>query len=204
MKRLRVLILVFILAISVPMGYLVLRTQRSLEQEETAELRFFANTLFDQMEQELTALVQREELRPVDEYLPSVPNVGGGLREGARSPVATPTPAPYILGYLQNNPDGSFTTPLAEAQGAASRDQSALLGRLQAVNRMFNSKRALQPEAWDRQIVETVQKKPPTEQKDLTLKKEAAPPQKAEGTSFAEKYLDVSRASKQKVYLGQT
>jgi two-component system sensor histidine kinase VicK len=196
MKRLRVLILVFVLALAVPLGYLVYRTQRSLEQEETAELRFFANTLFDQMEQELAALVQREERRPVDEYQPSSPTAGGVLGEGARSPLAGAAPEPYILGYLQNNPDGSFTTPLAESGGAVSQELGAVVGRLQEVNRIFNSKRTSQPEIADRQVLAAVQKKTGAEEKELAVKKD-------EGAGFAEKYLDVSRSAKQKAHLGQ-
>jgi len=196
MKRLRVLILVFVMALAVPLGYLVYRTQRSLEQEETAELRFFANTLFDQMEQELAALVQREEQRPVDEYLPSSPTAGGGLGDGARSPLVRAAAEPYILGYLQNNPDGSFTTPLAEGGGAVPQDQAAVVRRLQDVNRIFNAKRTIQPEIPDRQALATVPKKTGAEEKDVAVKKD-------EGAGFAEKYLDVSRSSKQKVHLGQ-
>lgn len=203
MKRLRVLILVFVIALAVPLGYLVFRTHRSLEQEETAELRFFANTLFDQMEQELAALVQREERRPVDDYLPSSAPVGSGLGEAPRTPLAQAAAEPYILGYLQNNPDGSFSTPFAEGGGAVAQDQVTLVGRLEDVNRIFNTKRTMQPESSDRQAVETVQKKTPIEHKDGAVKKDDESAKKAEGAGFADKYLDVSRSAKQKAYLGQ-
>jgi signal transduction histidine kinase len=203
MKRLRVLILVFVMALTVPLGYLVFRTHASLEQEETAELRFFANTLFDQMEQELAALVQREERRPVDDYLPSPAPVGSGLGETPRTPLAQAAAEPYILGYLQNNPDGSFSTPLAEGGGVVAQDQIALVGRLQDVNRIFNTKRTVQSEISDRQAVETVQKKTGIEPKDGAVKKEDVAAKKAEGAGFADKYLDVSRSAKQKAYLGQ-
>jgi signal transduction histidine kinase len=203
MKRLRVLILVFVIALAVPLGYLVFRTHASLEQEETAELRFFANTLFDQMEQELAALVQREERRPVDDYLPSPAPMGSGLGEAPRTPLAQAAPEPYILGYLQNNPDGSFSTPLAEGRGAVAQDQVALVGRLEDVNRIFNTKRTMQPESSDRQAVESFQKKTVTEPKDGAVKKGDVAAKKAEGAGFADKYLDVSRSAKQKAYLGQ-
>ncbi|MCK5484638.1 MAG: hypothetical protein KAI86_00405, partial [Desulfobacterales bacterium] len=67
MKRLQLLILIFCLSLSIPLGYFVVRTYRGLEQEETATLRFFANTLFDEMEQALETLVQQEEGRAIDE-----------------------------------------------------------------------------------------------------------------------------------------
>ncbi|MHC1728427.1 MAG: sensor histidine kinase [Syntrophobacteraceae bacterium] len=196
MRRLRVLILVFVLALVVPLGYLVFRTHHSLEQEETAELRFFANTLFDQLEQELAALVQREERRPVEEYLPASPPSGNALDEGPRSPLSRAAAEPYILGYLQNNPDGTFSTPLTEGGGAAPRDQGALLRHLQEVNRVFNSRRAIQPESPDRYAAEAVRKKSGSEEKDAEVNKERS-------GSFAEKYLDVTRSSKQKAALGQ-
>ena len=52
MKRLKILILIFCVALSIPLAYFVLRTYRSLEQEEVAQLRYFAVTIFDQMEEE--------------------------------------------------------------------------------------------------------------------------------------------------------
>jgi len=196
-KRLRTLILVFVMALVVPLGYLVFRTHHSLEQEETAELRFFANTLFDQMEQDLAALVQREERRPVEEYLPSLPSTGNPPGEGARSPLARPAVEPYILGYLQNNPDGSFSTPMAADGAAASPDRGALVRNLEDVNRFFNTRRAMPPESSDRTSAETLWRKSGSEEKDARVKKESS-------AVFAEKYLDVARSSKQKDSLGQT
>ena len=68
MKRLQFLILIFCVTLSVPLGYFVVRTYQGLEQEEAATLSFFANTLFDEMEQALAILVQQEEGRAIDEY----------------------------------------------------------------------------------------------------------------------------------------
>ncbi len=68
MKKLKILILIFCVALSIPLGYFVLRTYWSLEQEEISELRYFAVTLFDQMEEELASFVLEEESRPVDQY----------------------------------------------------------------------------------------------------------------------------------------
>ncbi len=49
MKRLKLLILIFSLALSIPLAYFVLKTYRGLEQEEAATLRYFAETIFDEM-----------------------------------------------------------------------------------------------------------------------------------------------------------
>jgi len=196
MKRLRVLILVFAMALVVPLGYLVFRTLDSLEQEETAELRFFANTLFDRMEQELAALVQREERRPVEEYLPVSSPLTNSPKEMFRSPLAGTAADPYIVGYLQNNPDGSFSSPLAEASDVGSRQQGALEKHLQDVNRIFNTRRTLLPESLDRYAPDKARKKDEAEEKDKAGKKGQEP-------GFADRYLDFSRSSKQKVHLGQ-
>lgn len=128
MKRLRALILVFVVALAVLRGYLVYWTHSSLAQEETAELRFFADTLLDQMEQTLAALVQREERRSVDEYRPSSAAAAGSWGEGTGSPLARAPAEAYTVAYLQNNPDGSdgsFTTPLAKAQERCRRIRPA-------------------------------------------------------------------------------
>ena len=60
MRRLKFYMLLFGVALALPLGYLVLRTHQSLEREEEAELRFFAETLFDAMEQELALFVRME------------------------------------------------------------------------------------------------------------------------------------------------
>ena len=50
MKRLKLLIAIFSVALSIPLAYFVVRTYRGLAQEEVATLRYFAETLFDKME----------------------------------------------------------------------------------------------------------------------------------------------------------
>ena len=188
MKRLRLLILVFCIALSIPLAYLVVRTYRSLGQEEGAELRFFAEALFDEMENELAALIVKEEGRAVDEYGQN--NIPSGQVSGSeainRSPLSRPPRKAYILGYFQNNPDGSFHTPLIEGEEKAPGDQATLVERLKDVNRIFNRKRSSAPERVGAEPVETPVKV-----------------EKEEAKSLAGKYLDLSRSKKQKVYLGQ-
>ena len=53
MKRLEVFILIFFISFSIPLAYFVVRTHQSLIQEEVAELRYFGDTLFYEMEKEL-------------------------------------------------------------------------------------------------------------------------------------------------------
>ncbi|MBW1896048.1 MAG: hypothetical protein JRI47_03225, partial [Deltaproteobacteria bacterium] len=188
MKRLRLFILVFCLAVSIPLGYLVVRTYGSLKQEEVAELRYFAETLFDKIEEELGALVRKEEGRDIGQYkhnyIPAdqVP----GFEGLARSPLSQLPEKPYVLGYIQNNPDGSFETPLIESQDAVPEDRANVVMQLSDANEIFNLKRTSVPESF-----EVAQPEMPAEA------------EKEERTSFADKYLDLSRSQRQKDYLGQ-
>ena len=185
MKRLQILILIFCVALSVPLGYFVWRTYRGLEQEETAKLSFFANTLLDEMEQALETLVRMEEARAIDEYnfYMSPP---GGRREASRSPLSHLPVQPYILGYFQNNPDGSFQTPMVQAGKSIAVDRKDAVAQLEDANRIFNRKR--------------------TADTDKITAAPAPMPEEAEQkqqTGFAQKYLDLTRSQKPKDRLGQ-
>ena len=102
MKSLRLMILLFALAVTACLGVLMLHAYRSLDAEEAATLGFFAEALFDEMEATAAALVRREEARPVDAYAAPPATGPDELRE---------LPAEdFIRGYFQNNPDGSLQT----------------------------------------------------------------------------------------------
>jgi len=187
-KRLKILILIFCAALSIPLGYFVLRTYWSLEQEEIAELRYFAVTLFDRIEDELAAFVLEEENRPVDqyryEYVPT--DQPSGSKKFKRSPLSRPPDEPYVLGYLQNNPDGSFQTPLTEAVEAAPSEITTLVSRLREANKIFNQKRTTLSDDVEGTPAEKLAKR-----------------EKEEDSTFAEKYLNLSRSKEQRMYLGQ-
>jgi signal transduction histidine kinase len=188
MKRLRVLILIFCVALSVPLAYVVFRTYRGLEQEEVGELRYFAETLFDKMEEELASLILKEEGRAIDEYRHNYqpPDQVRDFESMSGASLFEPSPKSYILGYLQNNPDGSFQTPLVKRQENIAPGQARVIGQLKDVNEAFNLKRTTVPEKVETEPAEIPEK----------VEKERAP-------SFASRYLDVSRSQKQKAYLGQ-
>ena len=188
MKRLKVLIFVFCLALCVPLGYFVLRTYWSLEQEEIAELRYFGFTLFDRMEEELASLVRKEELRAVDQYnyYHISPNQPPGSKDTNRSPLSQLPKENYILGYFQNNPDGSLQTPLVEDGKRIPADRGAVVARLNEANQIFNLKRKTAVESFEAQP------------KELFAKKE-----REQVATFAEKYLDSTRPKKKRGYLGQ-
>lgn len=124
MKRFGWRLILFALALSVPLAFFVVRTYTGMAREEEARLRYFAETLLDNMERELAMFVRQEEARPVDAYVPTAANP-------ARAE------APFVVGYLQNNPDGSLQIP-APADGPEAE-------RLRAVNTLFNRKREAAP-----------------------------------------------------------
>ena len=188
MKKLKLLIIVFSVTLSIPLAFFVLRTYRGLEQEEVATLRYFAETLFDEMEQSLAALVQREEGRAIDEYNyhispddRSKDSIGG-----TRSPLSNLPQDNFIRGYFQNNPDGSFQTPIVESGKVVRANRRVLVDQLKTANLNFNQKR-----------VTVTDKIMPAPSKVLAESK------KKRRDGFADKYLDTSRAQKPKAYLGQ-
>lgn len=133
MKRLILFIILFFLALAIPLGILIHRTEQTLIREERAEFAFFSQALFDRMEQELAELVQIEENRPVDQYQPS-------KHSPLSSQTAWLTAHPYIVGYFQNGPDGSFATPLSQASGNKT-DFKRVLGLLKEANTAVNKQK---------------------------------------------------------------
>ncbi len=188
MKRLKILILIFCAALSIPLGYFVWQTYRGLAQEEVATLRFFANTLLDEIEQTLETLVQREEARVIDEYnfLMSAPGSDREESDAKRSPLSHLPAENYILGYFQNNPDGSFQTPLTPADQPAAADHKDAVIQLERANRKFNRVRTV--------VTDTIAPAP---------RREALAAEQKKGDVFAEKYLDLTRSKKPKAALGQ-
>ncbi|MCP4714903.1 MAG: hypothetical protein GY868_07290, partial [Deltaproteobacteria bacterium] len=151
MKKLTLIIVVFVFAISVPLIYFVMQTFRSIEQDERDELRYFAETLFDQIEEELNALAVQEESRAIDEYnFYYKPAAGAGFSNPPVSLQQQPVQS-YILGYLQNNPDGSFQTPHADLAGPIPSGRTRLIAGLHKINALFNKKRSALSEKIDLQ-----------------------------------------------------
>ena len=190
MKRLKLLIVIFSLALCIPLAYFVVRTYRGLEQEEVATLRFFADTLFDKMEGALAEIVKNEEGRAIDEFnyeiSPSgLPEADAGKPQP--SPLSRPPRENYVLGYFQNNPDGSFQTPLMAGAGKAAPDHVDRIEALKGANETFNRKRVT---GTDRILPRPA---------DIVTKEE-----KKQKIGFADKYIDSSRTRRSRSYLGQT
>ncbi len=188
MKRLKIFIIIFCVALSVPLAYLVLQTYRGLEQEEESTLRYFAEALFDEMEKELTSIVIKEEGRAIDEYnYQSIPSglVPGSI-DAAPSPLSQLPEKDYIIGYLQNNPDGSFQTPLIDSDQNVPSDRITVVSQLKEMNKTFNTKRFSVAGATKAPVAKAPLK--------VEEKQEAG---------FADRYLDLSKSQKPKAYLGR-
>ncbi|MBU0479930.1 MAG: HAMP domain-containing histidine kinase [Proteobacteria bacterium] len=176
MKRLRLILIVFALLLTVPLVWLVTRTYDGLAREETSQLAFFAETILDQMEVDLSQLINREEGRSVDEY---------GKGPGATAPLAARPKEDFIIGYFQNGPDGSFRSPMDDPE----KDLVLVNDELREVNELFNRKRetaVLRPEP----VV-----KPAVRAEQFANKKKEA--------SFAERYLSSANLSRQRTAVNQ-
>jgi signal transduction histidine kinase len=90
------------------------------------------------------------------------------------------------MGYFQNNPDGSFQTPLVESGEPVPSDRVALFSDLKDANEIFNQKRVAAPDRAAYQPERRIARKETEQTK-----------------GFAEKYLDLSRSRRTKGHLGQ-
>lgn len=186
MKRLKLYILVFCLALSAPLSFVIWRTYAGLAQEEWAQLRFFSETLFDDMEKELSDLVLREEARAVDEYNHVVASAN---RRADASPLAAVPREDYILGYLQNNPDGTMQTPLVADLNRIPQQYRPMVDQLKQINGIFNQKKYALP----------VTAEPPGA--EMVLAEEVQSEKESNG--FADRYIAKSKRKSEKISLGQ-
>ena len=187
MKRLKLLILVFCVAISLPLAYVVRQSFQGLAEEERAQLRFFSQTLFDEMEGKLAEWVQQEENRAVDEYHHTLSDGRGG----SLSPLARAPREAYILGYLQNNPDGSFQTPLMADPEHVPEEKREVVTQLEAANSIFNRKKL------------TLAVTPPAPEPKKAADAPKMEAEKKEKDGFADRYLARPQEQAAKSYLGQ-
>jgi len=192
MKKFRRLILVFFTAISVPLGFVIWQTYAGLEREERGQLQYFSETLFDQMQRELAYLVQREENRAVDEYQYYLAQLSAGeQRPQQRSPLSEQVYNSYILGYLQNNPDGSFQTPLVADMDKVPEEEKDIVLQLKEANRIFNDKKY------------SLLRKKPDATADMETLADMLPAEEKSRNTFSERYIAPSKTISEKAYLGK-
>ncbi|MBC2709656.1 MAG: HAMP domain-containing histidine kinase [Desulfosarcina sp.] len=183
MRKLRLYMVVFFVLLTLPLAFVAWRTYGALDREAQAQVRFFSERLLDEIEAELTDLVRREENRAVDEYRHTLVQEGGNIQSPLnRAPVET-----FILGYFQNNPDGSFQTPLVTDTGGVPAGLADRVQKLQAINAIFNQRKF---------VGQQPAPAPATIQKSATIVKK-------EPSSFAGRFLRTSERKKAKSVLGQ-
>ena len=183
MRKLRLYMIVFCLLVSLPLAFVAWRTYITLNREARSQVRFFAGQLLDEIEAELSELVRREESRAVDEYSHTL------VQEGRKvtSPLAGIPKEAYILGYFQNNPDGTFQTPLAADSGQVTDAYAPRVRQLEAINSVFNQRKFLA-------------QAPRTETSEEKQKTKVA---EKESSAFADRFIKAPVRSKSKTVLGQ-
>jgi signal transduction histidine kinase len=122
MKRIGLLVVLVAALLLMGVGALVARALESIEQEEAMRHGVVASRVFDEVERELTALIEREEERSFLEYtyLYVPESQLPGTTGLSLSPLAHEPAEGYVLGHFQIDPDGALQLPwqprLAEEQ----------------------------------------------------------------------------------------
>lgn len=114
MRRIALLVGVLAALLLVGLGLLVARALDSVAAERAMRHGVLAERVFDELEAELTSLIEREEARPFLQYrFFYVPEEGVPGAEGlSRSPLAEVPAEDWLVGWFQVDPDGTVSTPL--------------------------------------------------------------------------------------------
>lgn len=140
MKGLVLVLVGFVVSLVVVGAILFDRAQHAVAGQERAELAFFANTLLDRMDEELLRLVLQEEARAPREYRSS------GAAGGPSSLVGAPT-VPYVIGYLVDHADGSYSSPMDLGRMASQERADEIRARLARSHAEFRGTMAGAPPA---------------------------------------------------------
>jgi len=121
-RRIRLVFLLLAALLLVSMGLLVQRALESVALERRVSHRAVAERLFDEMERELSRILRAEEERPFAHYWFDAFGDAVAGREGGGSAPRQGAPAslPYVAGYFQIDPDGSFRGPSSADDKAAT------------------------------------------------------------------------------------
>lgn len=176
MRRIGLLAAILSLLLLAGLGMLVGKALDSVERERAMRHEVLSERVFDELEEQLTELTEREEARPFLQYrffyVPEGQVTGNPSL--SRSPLSELPEQDWLLGWFQLDPDGEITTPfepedetLASTVGWAQDD--ALAQRIQRLHEVAASV-PVQPEdrreppetveAKDRQSAATPSKQP--------------------------------------------
>ena len=136
-KRLRIWLMVFFIALMIPTTLLIHQAYGELQWEAFYQQRIQAEELSSRIDTRLGDIINREEQRGYADY--AFLNVAGSEQINflQRSPLAkfpVESDIPGLLGYFQVDGDGQFTTPLlpadpqAETYGIPSDEYQQRLG----------------------------------------------------------------------------
>ena len=113
-RRLRLVIAVFFLALRIPTIVLIYQAYSRLKREAFHQHQVLAEELITRLDRRLRQLVETEEKRPFSDYA-FLTVVGAPTANFVqRSPLAAfplVTDIPGVLGYFQGDSAGNFTTP---------------------------------------------------------------------------------------------
>ncbi|MEN8185017.1 MAG: HAMP domain-containing sensor histidine kinase, partial [Myxococcota bacterium] len=146
MRRIRVVLALLLIALALPLGFLVKRALDGLAFESRLRHDSIAERAFDEMERELSLFLRTEEERPFSHYGFYDGETPEGF-EPPRTPLGELPRWPFVVGYYQIEPDGSVRSPLEPRDRAQARAQ----GRLPPppeVSRAIERTRALVLEHW--------------------------------------------------------
>lgn len=108
-RQLRALFVMLALVLLLPLGLLVRSAFEGVRLERDFRHRIVAQGMITEMERELTAFLEREEVRPYEHYRYFF--VRPGAFELEVSPLAELPSERFVLGHFQVEPDGSVTSP---------------------------------------------------------------------------------------------
>ncbi len=115
MRRIAILVAVLTVLLLAGLGLLVSRALQSVASEQAMRHSVLADRVFDELEEELTALIDREEARPFLQYRFFYVPEGQLLNSApalSRSPLSEVPEDDWLLGWFQIDPDGDVSTPL--------------------------------------------------------------------------------------------
>src|SRR5688572_5295177 len=123
-KRLRLVLLLFFLALAVPTVVLIKQAYSQLKWEAFHQHRLLAEELAVRIDRRMNELIQAEEARAFTDYAFLIVAGDPAANFLQRSPLSSHPPAtdiPGLLGYFQIDADDVFSTPLlppSEAQAS--------------------------------------------------------------------------------------
>ena len=146
MRRIGTLVAILSVLLLAGLGLLVARALDSVERERAMRHEVLAERVFDELEEQLSGLIEREEARPFLQYrFFYVPEGQVGANPAlTRSPLSHVPKNDWLLGWFQLDPGGGVTTPLepddpALAEGTGWSDDDALRSRIDRLREVAQS-----------------------------------------------------------------